>query len=92
MKKVKYDPESCYAFAKDIFDKHLTGEEENALAEGVFRFIVEKENRLYHICKYGKNRRIRNKAAGRIYIYSLNLFSSILFVRAMKIAKDGDEK
>lgn len=92
MKKVKYAPESCYAFSKDIFDKHLTGEEENALAEGVIDFILEKENHLYHISQYGKNRRIRNKAAGRIYTYSLNVFASILFVLAMKIAKDGDAK
>lgn len=54
MKKVKYAPESCYAFAKDIFDKHITGEEESALAEGVIDFIIEKENHLYHISQYGK--------------------------------------
>lgn len=72
MKLPKYQPNSYMDIARQRIDKAcrlatVDGTVEDKLVEDCCNYICDRNPRLDHLWKYGKNRRIRKKATDMLY-------------------------
>lgn len=91
MKNVRYKHGSVYEFTKNIFEDHVNGVKKNEFVDYFFDMVLSTEKKLAHLCFYGKNHRIRKKAAEEIYRLSLVLFSRSIYNAVLKIIAEKNK-